>query len=60
MIDVKGNSGAGRAEGDVDGVTAPAGTWWSTREPMEVSYTFRTAARSTYPSHDESACRRSL
>jgi hypothetical protein len=32
-IDEKGNSGAGSAEGDDDGVIAPGGTWYSTREP---------------------------
>lgn len=32
-MDEKGKSGEGSAEGDVEGVIAPAGTWWRTREP---------------------------
>lgn len=33
VTEVKGNSGAGKAEGEVDGVIAPGGTWCRTREP---------------------------
>lgn len=33
VTEEKGKSGAGRADGEVDGVIAPAGTWWRTREP---------------------------
>lgn len=35
VTEVKGKSGAGRAEGEVDGVIAPDGTWWRTREPVD-------------------------
>jgi hypothetical protein len=59
VIDEKGKSGAGKAEGDIEGVIAPGGTWWRTREPIDVSYVYK-SKDIMYLSRDGSACRRWL
>ena len=57
MTDEKGKSGVGRADGEVEGVIAPAGTWWRTCEPGDCEMELQTVHRFADLSHDGNACR---
>lgn len=59
MTEEKGNSGVVKAEGRVEGIMAPGGTWWSTRFPGSgVSAGPQKIPRDAYPFHGGSAYRK--
>ena len=66
MTEAKGKSGAGSAEGSVEGIMLPDGTWWRTRFPDKSVSTCALCwepsvegpeVEGMHLSHDESACR---